>query len=121
MKKGTIPFAWLSLTSTPIDAKRLLKLHAEVERRGIDHHDLPAVKAIWDEIYKGPGPEVVKNWGMEIANYRESHKISKTEFAKRADMSVAAVTALENGTITRPIPKEAAIRRILWGQWGQVS
>ena len=49
MKHGTIPPSWLGLTNMWY-AERLLDLKAEVAKRGIAETDLPAVKAVWDEL-----------------------------------------------------------------------
>jgi hypothetical protein len=115
MKTAAIPLSWITMTKGQrFDPKLFLKLYAEINKRGIDHDDLPAVEAVWREIYHGPGPAVVKNWASEIALFRETHQISKAEFARRANMSVSAVSALENGSFKQPRQKEADIRHVLW-------
>jgi hypothetical protein len=49
MKIGSIPSSWMSITGA-WSAEVNLNLLEEVNKRGIDHKDLTAVRAVWDEI-----------------------------------------------------------------------
>ena len=49
MKAGSVPSAWLAITDN-WTAEALLRLLAEVDKRGIAHDDLKAVEVVWREI-----------------------------------------------------------------------
>jgi len=131
MKMDLIPLSWISLTETlRLDAAPFIALHKAVQDRGVDMHDLEAVKAVWRSIEmdfipgKPPGPIVVDNWGAEIKAYRHKHgkrikgvwkSMSRPAFATLAGISVMTVLRLETGVFKRPVHKERAIRRVLWG------
>jgi len=49
MKCGSVPSSWTGITNC-MSAAPLLALLEEVDRRGVDHKDLQAVRAVWDEM-----------------------------------------------------------------------
>lgn len=49
MKCGSVPSSWTGIANC-MSAAPLLALLEEVDRRGIDHKDLPAVQAVWKEM-----------------------------------------------------------------------
>jgi len=55
IKVAAIPVKWTHAVNSWL-ARDLLLLLDEVNRRGIDHKDIPAVKAVWDELRSKDNP-----------------------------------------------------------------
>ena len=49
MTSASIPSGWFTITRSWA-ARDMLALLKEVDERGIDHNDLVAVQAVWDEM-----------------------------------------------------------------------
>jgi hypothetical protein len=62
MNTGTILFSWIGLTGNSMCAANLLELLHRVNERGIPHDDLPAVKAVWDDMKKQADDADIAPW-----------------------------------------------------------